>query len=108
MSDYPPENSLEPIMGRSGIESGGRLAGVKYVPRGRTGGKLVPSISSNVTSSRIALILSLLSLLMVLVLLGLGLSSLSPLPARVAEQHRVCTCDLNNVSVFSLSSPSLS
>ena len=89
MGDYPPENSSEPIMGTSGIESGGgRLAGVKYVPRG-TGGKLVPSISSNVTSSRIALLLSLLSLLMVLVLLGLGLSSLSPLPARVAEQHKV-------------------
>ena len=77
-------------MGTAGIESGGRLGGVKYVARGRTGGKLVPSISSNVTSSRLALLLSLLSLLMVLVLLGLGLSSLSPLPARVAEQNRVC------------------
>lgn len=76
-------------MGTAGIESGGRLGGVKYVARGRTGGKLVPSISSNVTSSRLALLLSLLSLLMVLVLLGLGLSSLSPLPARVAEQNRV-------------------
>ena len=91
-------------MGTAGIESGGRLAGVKYVPRGR-GGKLVPSISSNVTSSRIALLLSLLSLLMVLVLLGLGLSSLSPLPARVAEQHRVL---VSYFSPFSVSSSSFS
>ena len=86
MGDFPPKN----IMGRAGIESGDGLSGVKYVPRGSAGGKLVPLFSSTVTSSRLALLISLVSLTMVLVLLGLGLSSLSPLPARVAEQHRVC------------------
>ena len=91
MGDYnPSENSYDPIMGKSAVENGDLLtAGVKYVPRGEKGGRLLPIFSSSVTSSRTALLLSLLSLLTALVLLALGLASLAPLPSKVAEQHKV-------------------
>jgi len=91
MGDYnPSENSYDPIMGKSVVENGDLLtAGVKYVPRGEKGGRLLPIFSSSVTSSRTALLLSLLSLLTALVLLALGLASLAPLPSKVAEQHKV-------------------
>ena len=91
MRDYnPSENSYDPIMGKSVVENGDLLtAGVKYVPKGGKGGRLLPIFSSSVTSSRTALLLSLLSLLTALVLLALGLASLAPLPSKVAEQHKV-------------------